>query len=164
MTLTLTRHLARGCLAGAFALAAFAASAADETFVQKAGQGGAAEVAAGNLAKAKGQSDAVKQFGAQMVTDHTRANDELKSIASGKNMSVPAAPDEKHQKALSKLEGMSGADFDRAFKKQMVDDHQATIKLFEQQARSGKDADLKGFAAKTLPDLKHHLEMAKALK
>ena len=140
------------------------AHAADEDFVTKAAQGSAAEVAAGNLAKTKGSSEAVRQFGTKMVADHSKSGEELKAVASKKGMTVPTTPDDKHQKAMSKLEGMSGADFDKAFKSQMVADHEDTIALFEKQAKSGKDADLKAFAQKTLPDLKHHLEMAKALK
>ena len=98
-----------------------------------------------------------------MVTDHTKAGDELKAIVSQKSMPVPDAPDQKHQKAIAKLQGKSGKDFDAAFKAQMVADHKATIAVFEKEAKSGKDAELKAFAAKTLPDLKHHLSMAQEL-
>jgi putative membrane protein len=144
--------------------AAMPAFAADETFVQKAAMGGLAEVDAGNLAQQQGGSDAVKQFGAKMVADHGKANDELKQIATGKSMSVPSAPDAAHQAAKAKLQAKSGAAFDQAFKAQMVADHKATIALFEQEAKNGKDADLKAFASKTLPDLQGHLKMAQALK
>ncbi len=140
------------------------AHAADEKFVEKAALGGMAEVAAGEVAKTKGSSDAVKQFGAQMVTDHSKANDELKAIVSNKGMSAPTELDNAHKKAVAKLEGKSGKDFDKAYKSQMVSDHKATISLFEKEAKSGKDPELKAFASKTLPDLKHHLEMAQAMK
>ena len=143
---------------------AFPAFAADELFVQQAAIGGMAEVEAGNLARLKGSSDAVKQFGAQMVTDHTKANDELKRIATGKKMALPGKPDAAHQAAKEKLQAASGAAFDEGFKKQMIADHKVTIELFEKEAKDGKDPDLKAFAAKTLPDLQGHLKMAEALK
>jgi len=152
-------------LAGAVALASacLGAQAADDTFVKKAGMGGAAEVQAGKLAQAKGSSDAVKQYGAKMVEDHTKASDQLKQIADGKKTEVPAEPDAMHKKALASLDAKSGPAFDKAFKAQMVKDHKDTIALFTQESKSGKDADLKAFATATLPDLKHHLEMAQGL-
>ena len=121
-----------------------AAGAADDTFVTKAASGGMAEVNAGQLAQQQGSSDAVKQFGQKMVADHSKANDELKSIASGKNMQLPTTPDAMHQKAMASLQAKSGASFDKAFKTQMVADHKATIALFQREASSGTDADLKG--------------------
>lgn len=140
------------------------AHAADEKFVEKAALGGMTEVQAGELAKTKGTSDSVKQFGAQMVTDHSKTSDELKSIVAQKNMKAPTSLDKKHQQVLDKLQAKSGKDFDKAYKSQMVKDHQSTVSLFEGEAKSGKDPELKAFAAKTLPVLKHHLEMAKALE
>ena len=140
------------------------AFAADEDFVKKAAMGGIAEVDAGKLAQQKGDSDAVKQFGAQMVADHSRTNDELKQIATSKKMTVPTETDPAHKAAEKKLEAKSGAAFDQAFKAQMVADHKATITLFEREAKNGSDSDLRAFAAKTLPGLQEHLKMAQALK
>jgi putative membrane protein len=140
-----------------------AGPAADVAFVQKAAAGGLAEVAAGTLAQKKGNNDRVKQFGAHMVEDHSKANDELKALAAAKKIEVPSTPDAEHRQALAKLEAASGAAFDRAYRAQMVADHQKTIALFEQQAKNGQDADLKAFAAKTLPSLREHLKMAQTL-
>lgn len=137
--------------------------AADEKFVEKAALSGMTEVAAGDIAKAKGSSESVKQFGAQMVTDHGKANDELKAVLAQKNMKAPTSLDKAHQKVVDKLQGKSGKDFDKAYKAQMVSDHRSTVSLFETEAKSGKDPELKAFASKTLPTLKHHLEMATAL-
>ena len=156
-SLTLAAGLACG--------SAFAATAATDTgFVQKAAMGGIAEVEAGKLAQDKGASADVKQFGARMVADHGKANDELKSIASGKSIAVPADTDARHKKAKAMLEAKAGTSFDAAYKAQMVADHKETIALFEKEAKSGKDAELKAFAAKMLPDLKDHLKMAQMLK
>ena len=132
-------------------------------FVKKAATGGATEVAAGKLAQSKGSTDAVKQFGSTMVDDHTKAGDQLKQIADGKKMTVPDGPDAAQKKALASLDGKTGTAFDKAFKAQMVKDHKTTIALFQQESKSGKDADLKAFATSTLPTLKQHLQMAQGL-
>ena len=138
-------------------------SPADREFVQKAAKGGMAEVELGKLAKQKATGDQVKKFGEHMVQDHSKANEELKTIASAKGIQVPADLDEKHKTAMQKLQKLSGADFDREYTKQMVADHKQTVADFKKQAESGKDADLKSFAASTLPKPEEHLKMAQAV-
>jgi putative membrane protein len=138
---------------------------ADARFVMQAAEGGMLEVAKGKLAAQKGAHEGVKQFGQKMVDDHTKANEELKSLASSKNITLPAdAPKGRAQAALSKLEKLDGAAFDRAYVDDQVRDHEKTIALFERQAKSGKDAELKAFAEKTLPTLKQHLTTVRDLK
>ncbi len=157
------RTLTSLCAAVSTALVCLSAHASDEMFAKKAAAGGMAEVAAGDTAQKMGANDAIKKYGQQMTVDHTKANDELKSLASAKKIELPTAPDPAHQKALKNLQARSGDSFDKAFKAQMVSDHKATIALFEKEASSGSDPDLKAFAAKTLPDLQQHLKMAEAL-
>jgi putative membrane protein len=144
------------------AAGAKALSSGDRSFVQKAAIGGLAEVQLGNLAQQKASNDAVKQFGARMVEDHSKANDELKQIASAKGIAVPSAPDKKHEADMNRLQKLSGAAFDKAYMSHMVDDHKHDVAEFKKEAGSGKDADLKGFAAKTLPTLEEHLKMAQS--
>ena len=98
-----------------------------------------------------------------MVDDHSKANEELMSLASSKGMTLPTALDEKHQKDVTKLSAMSGAEFDRAYSRMMLSDHNKDVKEFEKQSTKGGDADLKAFASKTLPTLQEHLQMARAL-
>ena len=133
---------------------------ADRTFIEKAAIGGMTEVEAGKLAQQKGNSPAVKDYGAKMVTDHTKANEELTKIASAKGVTPPGTLDSAHKSDIDKLSKQSGADFDKAFMKQMVADHKTTVSLFEKEAKSGKDGDLKQFASTTLPTLHEHLQMA----
>ena len=148
------------CAAGT----AFAApSASDTDFVKKAGQAGMAEVAAGRMAESSGQSPSVKTFGQRMVTDHSKAGDELKSVASKGGISVPTSPSSEQKATAQKLAKMKGADFDKAYAKQMVSDHEEAVALFQKEASSGTDPDLKAFAQKTLPTLQEHLKMAQAL-
>jgi putative membrane protein len=133
----------------------------DKTFVEKAAIGGLAEVELGNIAAQKASSDQVKQFAARMVSDHTKANDELKQIASVKGVQLPGSLDEKHKKHVDRLQKMSGAAFDKAYMGHMVEDHEQDVAEFKKEAQSGRDADVKGFASKTLSTLQNHLQLAK---
>jgi len=134
-------------------------------FLTEAAGGGMMEVTLGQLAKTHAQSQAVKDFGAMMVRDHSNANAQLKSVAGKKNVTLPAALPEKLQKHVDDLSKKTGTEFDKDYISMMVDDHQDDIKLFEKCAKSDKeDADVKAFAAKTLPTLYKHLDAAKAIK
>ena len=135
----------------------------DHDFIMDAAMGGLEEVELGRIAAQKGMSDAVKQFGQRMVDDHSKANTELMSLASSKGMTLPTALDEKHQKDVTKLSAMSGAEFDRAYSKMMLSDHNKDVSEFEKQSTKGTDPDLKAFASKTLPTLQEHLQLAKSL-
>jgi len=136
--------------------------AADKAFVEKAAVGGLAEVNMGKMALEKGSSDQVKQFGARMVEDHSKANDELKQIASSKGITLPTDLDAKHKAKMDKMQKLSGAQFDRAYMDDMVADHKQDVAEFKKEASSGKDSDVKAFAAKTLPTLEDHLKMAQS--
>ena len=134
----------------------------DTMFAMKAAQGGMAEVKLGQLAVDKASNPDVKEFGQRMIDDHTKANDQLKSICSAENMTPPADIDAKDQATYDKLSKLSGAAFDKAYIKDMVKDHEMDIKEFQREANSGKDAQLKQFASTTLPTLQSHLQMAKS--
>jgi putative membrane protein len=138
-------------------------SSRDRNFIMDAALGGLEEVELGRIAAQKGSSDAVKQFGQRMVDDHSKANSELMSLASSKGITLPTTLDEKHQKDVTKLSAMSGAEFDREYSKMMLSDHNKDVSEFEKQSTKGTDPDLKAFAGKTLPTLQEHLQMAKAL-
>lgn len=142
-----------------------AASSASARFVMQAAEGGMTEVAKGKLATQKGAHEGVKQYGQKMVDDHTKAGEELKTIAGGKSITLPGdtlkAP---MQATLAKLEKLEGAAFDRAYIEDQIRDHEKTIALFEREVKTGKDAELKAFAEKTLPTLKEHLTTVQDLK
>ena len=134
-------------------------------FLTEAAAGGMMEVTLGQLAKTHASSQAVKDFGAMMVRDHSNANTQLKSVAAKKNITLPAALPDKLQKHVDDLSKKNGEEFDKDYISMMVDDHQDDIKMFEKCAKSDKDdADVKAFAAKTLPTLYKHLDAAKAIK
>jgi len=135
----------------------------DHEFVMDAAMGGLMEVELGRVAAQQGTSEAVKQFGQRMVDDHSKANAELMTLAQGKGMTLPTQLDEKHQKNVTKLSAMKGAEFDRAYSKMMLSDHEKDVAEFEKQSTKAADPDLKAFASKTLPTLQEHLQMARAL-
>ena len=139
-------------------------SAGDKTFVMKAAQGGMTEVQLGQLAADQGTSQDVKDFGAKMVTDHGKANDELKSIASSKGITLPDKLDAKHQAMVDKMNGLPGTAFDKAYVDAMVAAHKKDDTLFTKEASSGQDADIKAFAAKTDEMVKMHLSMIQAIQ
>jgi putative membrane protein len=138
-------------------------TANDRDFIMDAAMGGMIEVELGRMATQQGMSEAVKQFGQRMVDDHSKANQELMSLASSKGITLPTTIDEKHRKDITKLQAMSGAEFDRAYSKMMLSDHKKDVSEFEKQSTKGTDPDLKAFASKTLPTLQEHLQMANSL-
>ena len=134
---------------------------ADQAFVKEAAIGGMAEVDFGQLAASKATNSDVKQFGQRMVDDHGKANDELKSWASQKSVTLPTELDAKHKSEHTRLEKLSGDAFDRAYMSLMVEDHNKDVAAFERESKSAKDADLKAWVTKTLPTLQEHQKMAK---
>jgi len=136
----------------------------DARFAMKAAQGGMAEVQLGQLAAQKASNPDVKAFGQRMVDDHSKANDQLKSVAAQENMTLPATLDSKDQGLYTKLQGMSGADFDKMYVKAMVKDHQEDVKEFQREADKGKDPPIKNFASQTLPVLQQHLSQIQSIQ
>jgi putative membrane protein len=135
-----------------------APAGADQQWVMTVAKDGLAEVELGKLASQKASSDQVKQFGKKMADDHGKANDELKSIASSKNITLPTETDAKHKATIDKLSKLSGEAFDRAYTQEMVAGHQKAVTAFRTESKSGKDPEVKAFAAKTLPTLEEHLK------
>ncbi|MGV3560054.1 DUF4142 domain-containing protein [Larkinella arboricola] len=136
----------------------------DSEFAIKAASGGLMEVELGKLAEQKAQSKQVKDFGAMMVADHSKANEELKTLAASKNISIPATLSEDHQKHVDDLSKLSGAEFDKEYVRLMVDDHKEDIDLFKEASFDAKDPDIKAFAGKTLPTLQKHYDAVKAIQ
>jgi putative membrane protein len=130
----------------------------DTAFAAKAAVGGMAEVALGKMAASKGTDAQVKDFGNMMVMDHGKANDELKSIAKAKNITLPAGLDAEHQAKSDSLSKLSGKDFDKGYVNVMIEGHKKTLALMQSEAANGKDAELKAFAAKTAPVVQMHLD------
>jgi putative membrane protein len=125
--------------------------------------GGMAEVELGKLASEKASNATVKAFGQRMVADHGKAGDELKMVVASKQITLPTSIDAKHKATYDRLSGLSGAAFDRAYVTDMVADHKKDVAAFSEESTSGKDSDIKAWAAKTLPTLREHLRMIEEL-
>ena len=128
-----------------------ALSAQDNQFASEAAKGGMMEVAGGKAAAKNAKSADVKQFGNRMVSDHSKANNELKAIIAKKGLKLPGA---------SGAPKWSG---DKAYMDMMVQDHEKDLAEFKTEASKGSDPDLKAFASRTEKVIADHLKMAKKI-
>ncbi len=135
----------------------------DLAFMNDAAPGGMAEVELGKMAASKAQNAEVKAFGQKMVDDHSKAGEELKQLAAQKKVTLPPDVLPAHKQLMEKLSKLSGAEFDKEYVAAMVEAHEKDVAAFENVSKTAADADVKAFATKTLPTLKMHLEMIKAM-
>ena len=149
--------------AGAASAADTGLSAGDRDFINKAAQGNLMEVQAGKLAAQRALDPAIKSFADKMVSDHSAANDTLKSLADSKQMPLADSVSPEEHDSLGKLEGLNGTEFDKAYSQMMVKDHTTDVSEFEKALKKAKDPDVKAYAEQTLPTLRHHLMMANRL-
>jgi putative membrane protein len=133
------------------------------TFMNDAAVGGMTEVEASKLATERATNPRVKMFAEMMVKDHSAANEELKTIARGKNVNLPAELGGKNQDHITDLSKKKGRDFDKAYMKMMESDHKDVVDMFEKCAKNGTDPDVKTFCSQKLPTLRMHLDSAKAI-
>ena len=132
----------------------------DRDFMMKAGHAGHAEISAAKMALDKSDNADVKRFAQRMIDDHSQANDKLKKIAEEKNVTLPTEPNDEQKEKADELAELSGDDFDLEYMDAQISDHETVIDFFEDEVDNGADSDVVGFAKKTLPTLKSHLEMA----
>lgn len=133
-------------------------------FAQEAASGGMMEVQVGNLAQKDSKNKAIQEYGKMLVDDHTSANNDLKDIASKKNINLPTTVTSDQQDKIDKLSKETGSDFDKDFISMAIDDHQNDIDKFKKAGENITDQDLKDFIVKTLPTLQKHLDKAKEIK
>jgi len=131
--------------------------------MEKAAQGSMSEVQLGQLAAQKASSDQVKKFGQRMVSDHSKAADDLKTIAASKDVTLPSEVPAAEKKEYERLSKLSGEQFDQEYVKHMVSDHQKDVSEFQSATRSASDPDVKAFAQKTLPVIQDHLQQVTSL-
>jgi len=140
--------------------AQMALSPVDRGFVLEAASDGVAEVELGRLATQRAASDAVRQFGQRMMTDHGAANQELMQLAQRKGVTLPQQPDAKHRAAIDRLAALTGPQFDQAYMAEMMRDHQADAVVFEREVREGQDPELRAWASKVLGTVREHQRLA----
>ncbi len=139
-------------------------SAMDKMFMMEAGAGGNTEIAASKVALERSSSDRIKGFANMMISDHTKAGDELKSLASAHSVTLPDSVMEKQHAELNSLRSTSAKNFDKAYMSMMVKDHKETVDKFQMAAQKCDAGDLKGWASKTLPTLKMHTDSATTIQ
>jgi len=165
LTLLSTAALALAVSLGAHAQAPAKLSHQDRSFLKDAAEGGNAEVSGSQVALAQSSSADVKTFAQMMVDDHGKAGAELKGLAGQKGVKVSDTPSITKKTEIKLLSERKGSSFDQHYADSIgVKAHEDTIKLFQKEVDKGSDADVKAWAAKTLPTLQHHLEAAQALK
>jgi putative membrane protein len=131
----------------------------DKSFVRKALQGDMAEVQLGQLALQKSSNDDVKHFAQKMVDDHTKLGDEMKQVAQQLSVKVPDSPSGKDKSTMNKLQALNGDEFDKAYIKDMVKDHQQDEKEFQSEAKSTTNPALKQVATQGAQVIGEHLQM-----
>jgi putative membrane protein len=137
----------------------------DASFLRDASEANNAEVAAGKLAVAQSQSADVKTFAQMMIDDHSKAEDDLKALASQKGLKVSDKPSIMERTETKILSERKGSSFDQHYaESDGVKAHADAIKLFQNEADKGQDADVKAWATKMLPALQKHQQAANDLK
>ncbi|WP_228526739.1 DUF4142 domain-containing protein [Noviherbaspirillum soli] len=133
----------------------------DQKMMRDIAHANISEIAAGKLALEKSQSDDVKSFAQKMIDDHTKAQQELQTLADGKGVKLPTEPDAKHKAMAKMLSALKGDAFDKRYLKQGgLNDHENTHKLLERVQAKAKDPDLQAYAAKTIAAVDQHLTLA----
>ena len=135
----------------------------DAPFIGNAAMDGMAEVEHSRLASQNASSPAVKRFAQRMVVDHSKAGDELKALASQKEVTLATELDDQHRAIQQKLAPLKGAAFDQAYMAHMVTAHLQAVVAFQEEAKDGEDPDVKAWAAKTLPMLQDHVKSASSI-
>lgn len=136
----------------------------DSEFMTKAASGGMLEVELGKVMAQRATTPEAKQFAQQMVTDHTKANNELKALAAKKNITLPASLGDDQKKVYDEVLAEKGIKLDQKYVSEMVDDHQEDVKQYQDASTNAGDPEVRALAAKTLPTLKEHLAMAEKIK
>lgn len=132
----------------------------DRAFAMEVAQNGIAEIALARLVAKNAQGADVKRFAQRVITDHTKVANELKQIATAKGITLPADMTAAQQATVTRLTALKGAEFDREFMTIMAENHDKSVTAFKEVARDGTDAEIKAFAAKTVPTLEEHQKMA----
>ncbi|MDO7885882.1 DUF4142 domain-containing protein [Hymenobacter cheonanensis] len=136
----------------------------DSEFMTKAASGGMLEVELGKVVAQRATTAEARQFAQQMVTDHTKANAELKALAAKKGIKLPASLGDDQKKVYDEVLAEKGVKLDQKYVSEMVDDHQEDIKEFQEASTKAGDPEVKALAAKTLPTLQMHLAMVKKIQ
>jgi putative membrane protein len=134
------------------------------TFLVKAANGGMAEVQLGQLAQEKGINQKVKDFAGMMVHDHSAVNDQVRTLAGQRNVTLPDSVSDDNKKAMNDLAKKNGKDFDKAYINAMVKGHQEVLDMFKSAGDKVNDTEVKTFINNTIPKVQMHLDAAKDIQ
>ena len=138
-------------------------TSAERKFLTGAAQGSLAEIELGKLAQERGSSDQVKDLGKKLVDDHQKALDKAKEIAQKNNVTLPDQPTSKQKSVQERLSKLSGAEFDRAFAREISREHKKDVSEFEKMSQRASNNDVKEFASETVEKLKEHQQLAMSI-
>jgi putative membrane protein len=99
-----------------------------------------------------------------MVKDHTAINDDLKTLATQKGVTLPDGLDATHEGMLDKLTALAGVEFDNAYIADMAKGHKMDATAFKAESATTQDADVKGFVDKSIPVVERHLKHISSMK
>jgi putative membrane protein len=136
----------------------------DKEFISSATIGGLFEIQESQIITQKSSTDVIKKFADRMISDHTKVNSDLATLAASKGDTVPTILNDKYQKKVDDLSTLAGSDLDKTYVRDQVSAHKDAVDLFTKESTDGQDVDLKNFAAANLPTLQHHLAMAEDLE
>jgi putative membrane protein len=140
------------------------ANAQDQSFVTSANMSNSAEIRLGQLALSRSSNAGVKTFAQLMVTEHSQAQTDLGSVATGINVNVKDSIDAQHQMLMSRLDTLNGLAFDTVYINSQIKDHQANVTLFQSEVSAGSNQSVKDYASKYLPHIQMHLNMADSIR
>lgn len=135
----------------------------DQKFMKKAASGALAEIGAARHVTTAGSNPAVKSYATKLLAEHTKAHEELQKLATQKGLTLPSEIAGDHHEMVGDLTKLGGAQLDKKYAKEMVDDHEEDVKEFREAAKDVKDPDLRAWAQRQIPILEGHLTEAKAL-
>ena len=138
-------------------------SQTDKDFMNRATYSNLSEVETGNMAKQKGTTATITNYGDMMVQDHGKAHNELSDIAQDRRYSLPTETDQEHKDMAAMLMALNGRAFDSTYIHKMVEAHDKTIVIFQNEISNGQSADVKSYASNKLPALQHHRHMADSI-
>jgi putative membrane protein len=135
----------------------------DAHFARGAALGGVAEIQLGRLASERGSNEVVKAFGERTVIERGAVADQLNAAAQKENVTLPTKLSWHEQQTYDRLAHLRGSTFDRVYAQHMVEDHEKDLADFQNEANTGKDENMKTFAAQTLPMIQEHLNQAREM-
>lgn len=99
-----------------------------------------------------------------MINDHKTILKQLHNLGMTRSLSLPGASSNQHKQRIRVLSDLEGQNFDKAYIRKMVYNHQKNYTSFKKAAISAQDGEIRSFALKNEPVLKMHLEEAKRIE